>query len=34
MFVDLQQRYGAQGLSFLGISVDDPVEELKPFVDQ
>ena len=34
MFVDLQQRYGAQGLSFLGISVDDPVEEPKPFVDQ
>ena len=34
MFVDLQQRYGAQGLNFLGISVDDPVEELKPFVDQ
>jgi peroxiredoxin len=34
MFVDLQQRYGAQGLAFLGISVDDPVEELKPFVDQ
>ena len=28
------KRYGAQGLSFLGISVDDPVEELKPFVDQ
>ena len=34
MFVDLQQRYGAKGLAFLGISVDDPVEELKPFVDQ
>jgi thiol-disulfide isomerase/thioredoxin len=34
MFVDLQQRYGAQGLNFLGISVDDPVDELKPFVDQ
>ena len=34
MFVDLQQRYGTQGLAFLGISVDDPVEELKPFVDQ
>jgi peroxiredoxin len=34
MFVDLQQRYGAQGLAFLGISVDDPVEALKPFADQ
>src|SRR4051794_21609368 len=34
MFVDLQQRYGAQGLAFLGISVDDPVEDLKPFVEQ
>ena len=34
MFVDLQQRYGAKGLAFLGISVDDPVEDLKPFVDQ
>ncbi len=34
MFVDLQQRYGAQGLNFLGISVDDPVEDLKPFADQ
>jgi thiol-disulfide isomerase/thioredoxin len=34
VFVDLQQKYGPQGLAFLGISVDDPVEELKPFVDQ
>jgi peroxiredoxin len=34
VFVDLQQRYGPRGLAFLGISVDDPVEELKPFVDQ
>jgi peroxiredoxin len=34
VFVDLQQRFGPQGLAFLGISVDDPVEELKPFVDQ
>ena len=24
MFVDLQNRYAAQGLAFLGISVDDP----------
>jgi peroxiredoxin len=34
MFVDLQQKYGAQGLAFLGISVDDEASALKPFVDQ
>ena len=34
MFVELQQRYGAQGVVFLGFSVDDPVEKLKPFADQ
>jgi peroxiredoxin len=34
MFVDLQQRYGPQGLAFLGISVDDPVEALKPFAEE
>ena len=34
MFVDLQQRYGPQGLAFLGISVDDPVEALKPFAQE
>jgi peroxiredoxin len=32
MFVDLQQRYGDKGLAFLGISVDDPLAELTPFV--
>lgn len=31
-FVDLQARYGKQGLQVLGISVDDPVEELRPYV--
>jgi len=31
-FVDLQTKYGAQGLQFLGISVDDKVEQLKPYV--
>jgi peroxiredoxin len=34
MFVDLQQKYGAQGLNFLGISVDDPVDALGPFVTE
>jgi peroxiredoxin len=32
MFVDFQQRYASQGLAFLGISVDDPIETLEPFV--
>ena len=31
-FVDLQARYGAQGLQFLGISVDEKLEQLKPYV--
>jgi thiol-disulfide isomerase/thioredoxin len=31
-FVDMQRKYGAQGLQFLGISVDDKLEELKPYV--
>ncbi len=30
LFVDLQNRYGSQGLSFLGISVDDPIESSGP----
>jgi peroxiredoxin len=34
VFVDLQQKYGPQGLAFLGISVDDEAAALKPFVDQ
>jgi peroxiredoxin len=32
LFVDLQKRFGSQGLSFLGISVDDEVDTLRPFV--
>jgi len=32
LFVDLQQRFGPQGLAFLGISVDDPIDTLRPFV--
>ena len=34
VFVDLQEKYGPQGLAFLGISVDDEASALKPFVDQ
>lgn len=30
-FVDLQTRYGKQGLQVLGVSIDDPVEELRPY---
>jgi peroxiredoxin len=32
MFVQLQQQYKDQGLVFLGISVDDPIDALKPFM--
>ena len=31
-FVDLQAKYGASGLQILGLSVDDPVSKLKPYV--
>ena len=34
MFVDFQNRYGSQGLAFLGISVDDERETLQPFVSE
>ena len=34
MFIDLQQRYGSQGLAFLGISVDDAPEQLQPFAQE
>jgi thiol-disulfide isomerase/thioredoxin len=30
-FIDLQQRYGAQGLQFVGIALDQP-EAVRPFV--
>ena len=30
-FVDLQERYGKEGLQVLGISVDDPLALLKPY---
>jgi thiol-disulfide isomerase/thioredoxin len=31
-FVDLQQKYGGRGLQFIGISVDDKLDQLKPYV--
>jgi thiol-disulfide isomerase/thioredoxin len=30
-FIDLQTRYGKQGLQVIGISVDDTLEKLKPY---
>jgi peroxiredoxin len=30
-FVEFQKKYGAQGFTVIGVSVDDPVEKLKPF---
>jgi peroxiredoxin len=34
VFVELQDKYRDQGVVFLGLSVDDPVEKLKPFADK
>jgi cytochrome c biogenesis protein CcmG/thiol:disulfide interchange protein DsbE len=31
-FIELQQKYGADGLQVVGISVDDTVDKLKPYV--
>ena len=33
-FVELQSKYGDKGLQFVGISVDDKLEQLKPYVNQ
>ena len=33
-FVELQDQYRDEGLVVLGLSVDDPVEKLKPFADE
>lgn len=33
-FVDLQSRYGEQGLQVLGVSVDDPIDKMKPYAAQ
>jgi peroxiredoxin len=34
MFVELQDQYRNEGVAFLGLSVDDPVEKLKPFATE
>lgn len=33
-FVEFQTKYGPKGLAVVGVSVDDSLEKLKPFVDQ
>ena len=33
-FVDFQNRYGKDGLQIIGISVDDTVEQLTPFIKE
>jgi thiol-disulfide isomerase/thioredoxin len=33
-FVELQDKYRDKGVVFLGLSVDDSVEQLEPFVEQ
>jgi len=33
-FVELQAKYRDQGLVIVGISVDDPIEKLKPFAQE
>lgn len=32
--VELKAKYGSQGFEVLGISVDDPIENLKPFAER
>jgi peroxiredoxin len=33
-FIELQSQYQSRGLVVVGVSVDDPVSELKPFADR
>jgi thiol-disulfide isomerase/thioredoxin len=33
-FVEFQQKYGPQGLQVIGVSVDDTVEKLRPYVKE
>lgn len=33
-FIEFQQKYGAKGLQIVGISVDDPVDKLAPYVKE
>lgn len=34
IFVELQDKYKGQGVSFIGLSVDDPIDQLKPFAQK
>jgi peroxiredoxin len=33
-FVELQEKYGKEGLQVIGVSVDDTVDKLEPFVEE
>ena len=33
-FTEFQTKYGPRGFAVIGVSVDDPLEKLKPFVQQ
>src|SRR5215468_1472759 len=33
-FVEFQQKYGKDGLQVVGVSIDDTLDKLKPFVTQ
>jgi thiol-disulfide isomerase/thioredoxin len=33
-FIEFQQKYGPQGLQVVGVSVDDPVDKLAPYVKE
>jgi thiol-disulfide isomerase/thioredoxin len=33
-FIEFQQKYGKDGLQVVGVSVDDPLDKLKPYVSQ
>jgi thiol-disulfide isomerase/thioredoxin len=33
-FIEFQQKYGKQGLQVVGVSIDDTVDKLKPYVAQ
>jgi thiol-disulfide isomerase/thioredoxin len=33
-FIEFQKKYGKDGLQVVGVSIDDTLDKLKPFVDQ
>ena len=33
-FIEFQKKYGAQGLQVVGVSIDDTLDKLKPYVSQ